>query len=442
MNRIVDQAVQERVAEHSAAKNILRDERQHHEPKTLSAPAAGSWVVQMALRRLLKAVGNPPMTLVLWSGEEVRACDGPVVARILVRDRATLWKLATDPLFAFGEAFTAGCLEVEGNLTDFLTAVYKRINSMEAGARRLGRLAWLIRHKRRSTLTAARENIHHHYDLGNDFYKLWLDEQLVYTCAYFADPRMTLEEAQRAKMDHICRKLRLQSGEKVIEAGCGWGAMAMHMARHYGVTVKAYNISHEQIVYAREQARLQGLDGRVEFIEEDWRNIRGRCDAFVSVGMLEHVGLSNYTLLGDVIDRCLEEDGRGLIHTIGQNRPGLLNPWIERRIFPGAYPPALSQIMQVFEPHRFSVLDTENLRLHYALTLRHWLDRYENTVDTVRGMFDEPFVRAWRLYLSGSLAAFESGGLQLFQLLFTREPHNQIPWTRAELYAPAEQATR
>jgi cyclopropane-fatty-acyl-phospholipid synthase len=287
---------------------------------------------------------------------------------------------------------------------------------------------------RPNTLARARENIHHHYDIGNAFYRLWLDEQLVYTCAYFRTPTATLEEAQAAKLDHVCRKLQLQPGEEVVEAGCGWGALALHMARQYGVKVKAYNISKQQLAFARQRARAEGLTGQVEFIEGDYREIGGTYDAFVSVGMLEHVGLKHYHELGQVIDRCLRPHGRGLIHTIGRNRPIPMNAWIEKRIFPGGYPPSLGEMTAIFEPWRFSMLDVENLRLHYANTLEHWLARFEQAADQVQHMYDADFVRAWRFYLAGSIATFRIGELQLFQVVFTRFDNNDIPWTREFLY--------
>ena len=235
-------------------------------------------------------------------------------------------------------------------------------------------------------------------------------------------------------MDHVCRKLQLKPGEQVVEAGCGWGALALHMARRYGVKVKAYNVSHRQIVYSRQRARADGLDGQVEFIEDDYRNIDGCFDAFVSVGMLEHVGVDNYRGLGDVVRRALKESGRGLIHSIGRNRPLPMNAWIEERIFPGAYPPTLSEMMAIFEPHQLSVLDVENLRLHYAQTLEHWLWRFEKSADRIAAMFDDNFVRAWRLYLAGSWAAFTTGEMQLFQVLFAPRNNNNLAWTRAHLY--------
>ncbi len=263
-----------------------------------------------------------------------------------------------------------------------------------------------------------------------------------YTCAYFPDPAMSLEEAQLAKLHHVCRKLQLKPGDRVVEAGCGWGGLARFMAREYGVTVKAYNISREQVKYARERAAEEGLSGQVEYIEDDYRNIEGEFDVFVSVGMLEHVGTRDYRVLGDVIDRCLTPTGRALIHTIGRNQPGPMNAWIERRIFPGAYPPTLREMMDIFEPNRFSVLDVENLRLHYARTLEHWLQRYEQHVPEIEANLDAAFVRAWRLYLAGSIAAFTSGELQLFQVVFSRASNNLLPWSRAYLYSAPQESEK
>ncbi|HEX5228792.1 MAG TPA: cyclopropane-fatty-acyl-phospholipid synthase family protein, partial [Bryobacteraceae bacterium] len=273
-----------------------------------------------------------------------------------------------------------------------------------------------------------------HYDLGNDFYKLWLDERLLYTCAYFPTPSSTLEQAQVAKMDHVCRKLRLQPGETVVEAGCGWGGLGLHMAREYGVRVKAYNISREQIAYARERARAEGMSDRVEYIQDDYRNIAGKFDVFVSVGMLEHVGLAHYRELSEIVHRTVGDTGRGLLHFIGRNSPAVFSRWIRKRIFPGAYAPSLRESLMVLEPKEFSVMDVENLRLHYAKTLEHWLERFEKSWHQVTQMYDVRFARAWRLYLAGSIAAFRTGNLQLFQILFAGSKRDPIFWTRDPLY--------
>ena len=386
------------------------------------------------LRRLLAGIGEPPLDFLFgWTGERVEARPGPAVATVRIADRATLAGLLADPQVRFGDAYSEGRIEIDGDPIELMNVVYRGGLAREEPIPQ--RIAGWVRRPRRNTLEGSRDNIHHHYDLGNDFYALWLGETMAYTCAYFPRTDAGLDEAQVAKMDHVCRKLRLSAGDSVVEAGCGWGGLALHIAGRYGAKVRAFNISKEQIAFARRRARELGLDGRVEFVEDDYRNIRGRYDAFVSVGMLEHVGVENYAALGRVARGSIGASGRGLIHSIGRNRPGSLHPWIEKRIFPGAYPPSIGQMMQLFETTDLSVLDVENLRLHYALTLRHWLRRYEASADRVREMFDERLVRTWRLYLAGSVAAFESGVLQLFQVIFTGRENNDVPLTREYLYA-------
>ena len=387
-----------------------------------------TWLV----RKFLQAVGNPPLRVLLWDGNEY-ASPRDQAATMIIRNRGALWRLLTDPLLHFGDDYSSGRIEIEGGLVNFMGAVYR---SMEGtpGYRRVSEIGAYRRNQPRlNSILGSRRNIHHHYDIGNPFYRLWLDEEMLYTCAYFPEPDASLEKAQIAKMDLVCRKLRLKAGQRVVEAGCGWGALARHMAKRYGVRVRAYNISGEQVAYARERARAEGLDGEVEYLEDDYRNITGSCDVFVSVGMLEHVGPDYYRDLGKVIDRCLEDYGLGLIHTIGQNVAAPMSPWFLKRIFPGSYPPTLREMMELFEPFNFTVMDVENLRLHYAKTCEHWLERFERNRDTVREMFDETFIRAWRLYLSGCIANFRLGALQLFQVLFSRSANNLVPMTRAHL---------
>lgn len=410
-------------AEHAEAVTAEQGERR--------VLAAERWLC----RKLLETVGHPPVEVTLWDGQPVAPAPAEPVGRIHIRDRGAFYRLLRHPDLHFGDDYATGRIEVEGDLVRFLTTVdAARQARSGSGGGRPGLTAFLHR-ARRNTLEGSRENIHHHYDLGNDFYALWLDEDMVYTCAYFPHAEASLEEAQRAKMDHVGRKLRLQPGETVVEAGCGWGSLARHLAREFGVKVRAFNISTEQIAYARERAEQEGLADRVEYIQDDYRNVAGTYDAFVSVGMLEHVGTDHYRELGEVIDRTLSANGRALVHSIGRNRPmGPMNPWIERRIFPGAYPPALSEMTEILEPFAFSVQDVENLRLHYDRTLQHWLERFNQNENEVRERFGPAFVRAWRLYLAGSISAFRTGSLQLFQLVFTRPGDNRLPWTREYIY--------
>jgi len=388
------------------------------------APQASTRVDRWAVGRLQQSLGSAPLRFVLWDGFELPSKTGAPVATFLIRNRRALFGWLWDPALNFGEAYMSGAVEVYGDLVTMLEEVYRVSDSTP-------RPWWLWQES--NGLHAARENVHHHYDLGNEFYRIWLDREMSYTCAYFPTPDLTLEDAQIAKMDLVCRKLRLKPGERVIEAGCGWGSLALFMAKQYGVSVRAFNISAEQIAYARQRAIEQDLTDRVNFIEEDYRNIRGECDVFVSVGMLEHVGLADYRTLGEVIARVLTDRGRGFLHFIGRNKPAPLNPWIRKRIFPGAYPPTLREVFErVLEPQDLAVLDVENLRLHYGKTLEHWHQRFNDALPRVAGMFDEMFVRAWQLYLAGSRAAFTTGSMQLFQVVFARGASNAIPWTRAD----------
>jgi len=386
------------------------------------------------LRRMMAAAGNPPLAVALWNGEDFSPVAGTPLARIHVRDRGALLRMVVNPELYTGDDYATGKVDIEGDFVGCLETIYNSLENLPENSFKARLLRWMNK-PRPNTLAGSRANVHHHYDLGNDFYRLWLDAgHMQYTCAYYARPDLTLEQAQLAKLDHVARKLQLVPGQVVYEAGCGWGGLARHFAASYGVTVRAFNISEEQVKFAREQARREGLEGRVEYVLDDYRNMSGQCDAFVSVGMLEHVGVENYPVLGKVIHRVLAPRGRGLIHSIGRNRPAPMNAWIEKRIFPGAYPASLSEMMRFFEDHKFSVLDIENLRLHYARTLAHWRERFEAEADAVRALYDERFVRTWRLYLAGSEASFLMGALQLFQIVFARSGDNSVPLTRQHLY--------
>ena len=389
----------------------------------LRAPLTSTSLDRWALARIQGTVRSAPIGFALWDGFELPAPVHPPVATIVFNNRQALLGWVWDPELNFGEAFMSGGVEIRGDLVALLEAIYRAWGTTKR------RPWWLWQES--NDVHAAKENVHHHYDLGNNFYRLWLDRDMVYTCAYFTTPDASLEAAQIAKMDLVCRKLRLQPGERVVEAGCGWGSLALFMARHYGVTVRAFNVSAEQIAYARRQASEQGLADRVDFVEDDYRQVRGTYDAFVSVGMLEHVGAPDYPTFGGVIDRALADSGRGLLHFIGRNQSAPLNAWIRKRIFPGAYAPTLREVFEhVLEPHDLSVLDVENLRLHYAKTLEHWRSRFKDASREVAAMFDTTFVRAWELYLAGSEVAFTTGSMQLFQVVFARGRSNVMPWTR------------
>ncbi len=355
----------------------------------LRAPLTSTSLDRWALSRIQGTVRSAPIGFALWDGFELRAPVHPPVATIVFKNRQALFGWVWDPELNFGEAFMSGGVEIRGDLVALLEAIYRAWGTTKR------RPWWLWQQS--NDVHSAKENVHHHYDLGNNFYRLWLDRDMVYTCAYFPTPDATLEAAQIAKMDLVCRKLRLQPGERVVEAGCGWGSLALFMARHYGVTVRAFNVSAEQIAYARRKASEQGLADRVDFVEDDYRQVRGTYDAFVSVGMLEHVGAPDYPTLGGVIDRALTRfrPRPSALHRAQPECPAeRVDPQAD---LPGAYPPTLREVFEhVLEPHDLSVLDVENLRLHYAKTLVHWRSRFKDASREVAAMFDTTFVRAWR----------------------------------------------
>ena len=386
------------------------------------------------IRWFMKQVGNPRISVRLWNGDEFNITEERPVGCMEIRDRRVVFEMLRSPSIGFGESYAKGLIEIHGDFLSFVNEISSALTEKRESSYYLPKLQSLLYALRVNTLARSQHNVHHHYDLGNDFYKLWLDERMVYTCAYFDTPEATLDEAQVAKLDHVCRKLNLRAGQRVIEAGCGWGALAMHMAEHYGVNVLAYNNSKEQVAFARQRANELGLDDRVTFVEDDYRKIEDRCDAFVSVGMLEHVGRGHYKTLGALIKRSLKPDGFALVHTLGRSYPAKMDPWIVKHIFPGGHAPSLSEMMTIFEPFRFSVLDVENLRLQYARTCAGWLTNFAAVYDEVKAMYSEECARMWRLDLAGSSAGFQSGTLQLFQVLFTPRANNNVPSTREYQY--------
>jgi cyclopropane-fatty-acyl-phospholipid synthase len=279
----------------------------------------------------------------------------------------------------------------------------------------------------------AERTVAHHYDISNELYRLFLDEDLQYSCAYYETGAETLEEAQDAKKELIAAKLCLRPGLSVLDIGCGWGGLALHLARTRGVNVRGITLSQAQLPVARVRAQAQNLAAQAEFVLEDYRETKGAFDRIVSVGMFEHVGRGHYDEFFRQIASLLAEDGVALLHTIGRaDGPGATSPWIDRYIFPGGYIPALSEIMPAVERAGLYVTDIEVWRLHYAYTLRAWRERFEARLDDVRAMFDERFCRMWRFYLAASEAAFRYGGHEVFQIQLARR-QDAVPRTRRYL---------
>src|SRR5258708_21509726 len=311
----------------------------------------------------------------------------------------------------FGQADRRGEVDVDGDLQAVALMSYELQERLLKGSLWERARYMLGFFARRNTLSGSKKNIAAHYDLANSFYQLWLDAEMQYTCAYFERPTDTLEDAQTRKMDLVCRKLRLEPGELVVEAGCGWGGLALHMARNYGVRVKSFNISGEQIAFARERARELGIGtDSVEYVHDDYRNIPNHvksCDKFASICMLEHVGRESYASFHQLVAKVLRKPGLAMLQFISRTNPSpISNPWLAKYVFPGYYNPSLGEVLKPIErDHRhLHLIDVENMPYHYALTLKHWLERLDANADKIRAQCGEAVVRTFQLFPNGGVS--------------------------------------
>ena len=351
---------------------------------------------------------------------------GPKVTMRLT-DRSLYHKLFLNPELHAGEAYMDGRLSFEegSTLRDFLTLF--SMNRIALGTYPLQKMLrgvsrGLKRFQQANPVGKAQQNVAHHYDLGNDFYKLFLDEGMQYSCAYFINDDDTLEQAQRNKLRLIASKLQLKPGLKVLDIGSGWGDLALYLAAMEDVDVTGVTLSKEQHALSNEKARRAGLSDRVRFELLDYRKLDRRFDRIVSVGMFEHVGVHHYGEFFAKINALLDDDGLMVLHSIGHmSPPGTASPWLRKYIFPGAYSPALSEVFPVVENASLWVTDLEFLRVHYAKTLAHWHQRFEANRDAIAAMYDERFCRMWEFYLVSAEMMFRTGSQLVFHMQLARK---------------------
>ncbi|WP_290690644.1 MULTISPECIES: SAM-dependent methyltransferase [unclassified Haematobacter] len=364
----------------------------------------------------------------------------PVTIRLA--DPALPRKILSSFDLAIGEAYVDGRLTIDDDdLYGFLTLGIRNAAIAHRHFSLLDRFRRLLRRVETfNPIGRAQANVAHHYDLSEELYSLFLDADRQYSCAYFRSLDDTLEQAQIQKKAHIARKLLLRPGMRVLDIGCGWGGMALTLARDYGARVVGVTLSQEQHKVATERARAAGLEGQVEFRLTDYRNVAEKFDRVVSVGMFEHVGLPHYREYFRHVNNFLTDDGVALIHTIGRtDPPGTTSRWVTKYIFPGGSIPAMSETMAAVEKENLYPTDVEVWRLHYAETLRHWHERFLVNMDRVREIYDERFCRMWRFYLIGSELTFRYNHQCVFQFQLARR-QEAVPLTRDYLYganAPA-----
>jgi cyclopropane-fatty-acyl-phospholipid synthase len=389
-------------------------------------------------KALTRAVRRGCLRLTYPDGQAASYGEGEPEVAVRLTDPALPRKLLLNPELALGEAYMCGSLQIENDdLHGFVTLM---IRIAEGGT--LPPALALVRNTRKgmkrlrqaSPLHRAAENVAHHYDIPDSFYRLFMEEDMQYTCAYYREPGMSLEKAQAAKMDHIAAKLLLKPGMRVLDIGCGWGGLALRLARLHGVHVTGVTLSEVQLAAARQRAAEMGLSDQVEFRLQDYRLVPDRFDSVVSVGMMEHVGQPQYATYFKKIYDILQPEGVALVHFIGRSSgPSALSPWFQKYIFPGGYAPALSEVIPAIEKSRLVTADIEVWRGHYEQTLRHWQERFTDTLPQTRAMFDEVFVRMWRYYLVTSELSFTGMSQVLFQVQLTKARLG-TPLTRDYLY--------
>jgi cyclopropane-fatty-acyl-phospholipid synthase len=377
-------------------------------------------------RLLARGIKQGCITLIDPDGRKQSFGRGEPRVTVRLADRATDWGLAFNPWLKVGEAYMDGKLTIEqGSLYDLIDIGLANTSGIQnarwqkviAGFHTLAR--WWHQH---NPVGLARQHVAHHYDLSRRLFELFLDESMQYSCAYFLKPTMGLAEAQAAKMRHIAAKLLLQPGQRVLDIGCGWGGLAIYLARQCGVEVVGVTLSKEQHELATQRAKDAGVERQVKFKLQDYRLENERYDRIVSVGMFEHVGVKHYGEFFGAVERLLKPTGVALLHAIGRrDGPGFTNPWLRKYIFPGGYSPALSEVVPFVEKTSMWISDIEVLRLHYAETLRCWRENFNRHRAEIARIYDERFCRMWEFYLIGSELSFRHSYNMVWQMQLARD---------------------
>jgi cyclopropane-fatty-acyl-phospholipid synthase len=389
-------------------------------------------------RLLAHGIRQGRVTLIDHQGGRQTFGQGRPEVAIRVADAATDRALAFNPWLGVGEAYMDGKLTIEeGTLYDLIDIGMLNSGPIQSAfwqkvvaAFHLVARLW----HQHNPIGLARTHVAHHYDLSRRLFELFLDKSMQYSCAYFTHPEMPLAEAQQAKMRHIAAKLLLQPGQRVLDIGCGWGGLAMYMAKHAGVEVVGVTLSKEQHEVAEQRAKDAGLSHLVRFKLQDYRLETAEYDRIVSVGMFEHVGVKHYPEFFGAVERLLKPTGLALLHAIGRrDGPGFTNPWLRKYIFPGGYSPALSEVVPVVEKTSLWISDIEVLRLHYAETLRCWRENFNRHRAEIAKLYDERFCRMWEFYLIGSELSFRHDYNMVFQMQLSRGIRN-VPMTRDYMF--------
>ncbi|MDD4169279.1 MAG: cyclopropane-fatty-acyl-phospholipid synthase [Desulfotomaculaceae bacterium] len=372
-----------------------------------------------------------------WDGTTEQYGSGTPTCRLEFHQKIPFVELIKDPVLAFGEAYMDRTIEIHGDMDEIIKIIDSNQDSFKQSQRSPALSKTIYDRLRLTPLRKSQADVSYHYDLGNDFFSLWLDETMSYSCAYFQKPEDSLRQAQEQKLEHVLKKLQLHPGETLLDIGSGWGNLILRAARDYKVKATGITLSQEQCQETRNRIKKLGLTDQVDVELMDYRQLAktGRTfDKIASIGMFEHVGRTNYPQFMLSINKLLKKGGLALLHTITKAQEAPVNSWTTKYIFPGGYIPSLREIMWLLPEYDFQVIDLENLRMHYAMTLDRWLAGFEKKVDQVKEKYGNRFVRMWRLYLSTSAASFRAGGLGVHQILVSGGPNNSLHLTREHSY--------
>jgi len=380
------------------------------------------------IKSFLKVFEDESFTVKFWDGEEVKVGDKDSLFKIILNSPINKKELLTSTTLAFGEAYMDKKLEVEGDFLLMLNTVLKYKEKFSTDFKGLPKLFSNI-----TSMKKQKEEVSYHYDLGNDFYSLWLDETMSYSCAYFKNENDSLYEAQMNKIHHLLKKLNLKEGLTLLDIGCGWGSLLIEAAKIYKVKGVGITLSQEQYNKFKERIKEENLEEYLDVRLMDYRELeksKMTFDRVVSVGMLEHVGRENYRLFMKNVHTVLKPKGVFVLHYISGLYESEGDAWMRKYIFPGGVIPTLREMISISADYKFYTVDIESLRMHYAKTLLKWVENFENNLDTVKDMFDERFIRMWKMYLYSCAACFISGVIDLHQIVFTKGVNNELPLTR------------
>lgn len=380
---------------------------------------------------ILKHLFSDTFQVKFQDGEEIQFGNGESKFKILFREPVLKADIINNPSIALGEAYMENKIDIEGDIRKVMESFYRNESSF---------LRNIMKHKKppkpvKNTLKRNKSNISFHYDIGNEFYKLWLDSTMTYSCGYFRVQENSLSEAQENKINHILKKLSLMEGQTLLDIGCGWGQLIIAAAKQYKVKALGVTLSMEQMKEVTKRIREEHLEDLVEVELYDYRQIKNRkFDRIVSVGMIEHVGREGIGEYFSTINRLLNKGGISLVHSITGIRDGATNPWLDKYIFPGGYVPATRELVEHISLEGFHLLDAESLRRHYAKTLECWIQNYEDAIEEIKKTKDETFIRMWRLYLNACAASFSTGHIDIHQIMFSKGIADEISWTRDYMY--------